>query len=107
MDLWAGLEWLFRAFFALHFTVDIFNVLNQRTALTVDENYTNDTVAPQVGARCKGGNAMGAGGGKVIAAAQADCPVLSTLPVTVNKNFGNATSYQAPLAVRFGLALTF
>ncbi len=72
--------------------VDVFNLFNQRTALTIDQNYTLAAVAPIVGGK---------------ASDLAHLKDANGNPVTRNANYGVATSYQAPIAGRFGLRLTF
>jgi hypothetical protein len=72
--------------------VDLFNIFDQQAALTTDDNWTFDAVAPIVGGTKKDlAYAKSAVGG----------------PATPNKNFGNATSYQAPFYSRLGLRLMF
>ncbi|HEX2572459.1 MAG TPA: carboxypeptidase regulatory-like domain-containing protein [Polyangia bacterium] len=71
---------------------DLFNLFNQRTPTTVDENYTYDVVAPLTNAQI------------------ADLATLRRsdgAPVTKNPNYGQPTSYQAPLSMRFGVRLSF
>ncbi len=111
LDLRGQIQYVVRAPYALTFSVDVFNALNSQTATSVDQNYTYDDVLPIVNGVCH--NKTGAQGSNPIAGAVGDCPDLAYLrtsdgrPVTVNKNFGRATSYQAPLSVRFGLTLAF
>jgi len=68
-------------------------------------------VLPINGGQCHARN--GAGGSNPIGKALADCPDLAYLrttdglPVSINQNFGRPTAYQQPLAIRFGLELTF
>lgn len=72
--------------------VDVFNVLNQRTALAVDQNYTFDPVDPIIGGD------------------ERDLAHLKNIagqPVTPNPNYRSATAYQAPIAGRLGLRLSF
>jgi hypothetical protein len=72
--------------------LDFFNIFDQQATLTTDDNYTFDAVAPIVGGTKKDlAYAKSALGG----------------PATPNKNFGNATSYQAPFYSRLGLRLMF
>ncbi len=71
---------------------DIFNLFDQQAIATVDEQYTTSAVRPIVG-------------GTV-----ADLVNLKTTTggnVTLNPNYGRATSYQAPLSLRFGVRLSF
>jgi Carboxypeptidase regulatory-like domain/TonB dependent receptor-like, beta-barrel len=111
LDLRGALEYALSPRYLLRFTLDVFNVLNQQQAVAVDQNYTFDSVRPIVNGQCGTRNA--ASSTAPTAAALADCPDLRYLrttdgrAVTVNQNFGRPTQYQAPLAVRFGLALFF
>ncbi|MDX2018613.1 MAG: TonB-dependent receptor [Deltaproteobacteria bacterium] len=71
---------------------DIFNLINSRTALLTDDNYTFDQAAPIVGGT------------------KADLAVAKSLqgqPLNVNPNFGNGRVFQAPRYGRMGLRLTF
>jgi hypothetical protein len=74
-------------------SADIFNILDLRQITQVDQNYTLDSVIPIVNGKTD------------------DLKNLTTsdthAPVLKNPNFGNASSYQAPLSVRFGLKVTF
>ncbi len=70
--------------------VDIFNLLNQRTVLTRDQEYTVDEVAPL------------AGGSRLSDLRTAD----GSLPQR-NPNYLAATSYQAPISARLGLRVMF
>jgi hypothetical protein len=74
--------------------LDIFNVLNQKTVLTVDSTYTYDQVLPaasltQVPVADNNGNPTGA-----MASAN-------------NANYLHATSYQAPISGRLGARVWF
>jgi hypothetical protein len=72
--------------------IDLFNIFDQQATLTTDDNWTFDAVAPiQNGTKKDLAYAKSAIGG----------------PATPNKNFGNATSYQAPFYSRLGLRLMF
>jgi hypothetical protein len=78
---------------------DAFNIFNQQTEIEVDEDYTFDSVNPIVGGD------------------QEDLKHLKRLDdntglatsgiATVNPNYGNKITDQAPFAMRFGLRLTF
>jgi hypothetical protein len=72
--------------------VDLFNILDQRAATQIDENYTYDLAAPIENGTKKdllfAKNAFGA-------------------PVTKNANYGRAISYQAPFYSRLGLRVKF
>jgi hypothetical protein len=72
--------------------VEIFNVLNQRTATRLDEAYTLDNVDPIVGGD------------------EQDLALLKDLdggPVRKNPNFLQPIAYQAPIAGRMGLRFVF
>lgn len=110
LDLRGQLEYTIRAPYTVRATVDVFNVLNSQETLSMDQNYTFDSVQAIPGS-CRSFNSVDSS--NPVATAQANCPDLKYLtttdgrPATVNKNFGRATSYQAPLSVRFGLAMSF
>jgi hypothetical protein len=95
----------------VRFAVDVLNALNDQSVLTVDQDWTYDSVAPIVDGQCSSRSAVSSG--NRVGAALADCPSLQYLktttgrPITVNANWGNAVTYRAPLAVRFGLELLF
>lgn len=71
---------------------DVFNLYNARTALTVDDNYTFDVAAPIVD-----GNTDDLAHAKNAAG----------LPIQKNPNFGQPTSFQAPIHGRLGLRVLF
>ncbi len=72
--------------------VDVFNLLNQRTVLSVDNNYTFDTVAPVVG-----------GDRGDLAHVKNDLG----LSPQKNPNFLAPKTFQAPISGRMGVRLTF
>jgi hypothetical protein len=110
-DLKGGIAYTITPPYQVKFTVDVFNVLNQQKATSVDENWTFDSTQPIVNGQCSGRNA--ASKTDPVAAALADCPSLGYMRttdgnlVTINTNFAKPTAYQVPLSVRFGLELTF
>jgi hypothetical protein len=114
-DLGGGLEYVIKAPYAVNFSVDIFNLFNSQEVVFYDEDYTFDSVAPISGINCDGADA--AGTSNPIQTLHDACPAVAGLKtvdgrdVTVNPNWGRAgrftTAFQAPLSVRFGLALTF
>lgn len=77
---------------SLEVFMDLFNIMNQRTALLVDDNYTFDSVAPI------------AGGTKddLKVARNAEGQAIN-----VNPNFGNGRVFQVPFHGRMGLRLMF
>jgi hypothetical protein len=77
---------------ALEAFLDIYNILNQRTALQMDDNYTFDLVSP-----IENGTVNDLRFAKN----------LSGAPITKNPNFGQGTVYQAPIHGRLGLRLLF
>jgi len=108
LDLKGKLEYVVTPPYTVAFSVDVFNLLNSHQTISVDQNYTYDSVKPIVNGSCKDRNGSEPGKNAI-----ADCPDLAYLktldgrPVTVNKNFGKPTAYQQPLSVRFGLTVTF
>jgi hypothetical protein len=114
-DLGAGVGYTIRPPVALNVRLDVFNVFNAQETLSYDEDLTFDVVQPITGMNCSGRNS--AGKGQPIQALLADCPDLAYLktadgrPVTYNQNWGKTnrttTAIQAPLSLRFSVALTF
>jgi hypothetical protein len=96
--------------------IDIFNILNQKTVLTEDAEYTVDQVMP-----AKGGTPLSQvpvvdGNGKAICAtvdANGDCPrdsngnALTTVVAGKNPNYLRPTSYQLPISGRLGMRIWF
>jgi hypothetical protein len=81
--------------------VDIFNILNQKTVLTVDSAYTYDQVMPgatltQVPLADNNGQPCGKAG--------TTCTAGSASP---NPNYLHATSYQMPISGRLGARVWF
>ena len=97
LNLRGGANYKLSKDYGLGFTVDLFNVTNNREVLTVDQNYTFDSVSPIVN-------------GKV-----SDLPNLKSLAANggvgpnavVNSNFRNAASYQLPFSARVGAKVSF
>jgi len=77
---------------------DIFNLFNQQSELGVDQNYTFDSVNPIVGGDLEDLDHLKAIGSD---------DLTSSILAERNPNFLNTSSRQSPLAVRFGLRLTF
>jgi hypothetical protein len=72
--------------------VDVFNMLNQQTAVAVDDNYTYDAAPP------------------IANGTVSDLKFAkntSGQPLALNPNFGHPLAYQAPISGRLGLRLTF
>lgn len=76
----------------MELSVELFNLLNRRTPLRQDDNYTHDMAAPIVG-----GDPRDLPHAKNIAGA----------PVRVNENFGQGTAYQPPFHGQVGLRAFF
>jgi hypothetical protein len=78
--------------FSLEAFLDIYNIMDRRTALSLDDNYTTDVASPIVNGTVNDLKyARNAGGA----------------PLSKNTNFGNPTSYQTPISGRMGLRLFF
>jgi hypothetical protein len=77
---------------ALELFFDLFNLLNSRTTLLTDDNYTTDSAAAIVN-----GNQNDLAHAKNSAG----------LPIQKNPNFGNPTAFQAPIHGRMGLRFLF
>jgi hypothetical protein len=76
----------------LELSVELFNVLNRRTPLRLDDNYTYDMAAA------------------IVNGTPADLPYAKNYggaPVTVNPNFGRPTAYQPPFHGRLGLRISY
>jgi hypothetical protein len=114
LDVGGRFEYTITPPYAIKVSLDVFNVLNSQEIVNFDEDYTFDSVQPIVNLKC---DSTAVGSKNPIAKLQSDCPDVAHLktldgtPVTPNPNFGKpaatATSYQTPLALRIGLALTF
>jgi len=72
--------------------VDLFNILNQQTALLEDDNYTYDAAPPIANGTAQDLKFAKNAGGQ---------------PITKNPNFGQPLAYQTPFNARMGLRLTF
>jgi len=111
VDLGVKVQYVLSPPYAIRLSADAFNLLNAQQPTRLDQTWTGDSVQPIIGGQCYGRN--GASGSDPIGKAMADCPNLSYLrtydglPATINQNFGRATAFQDPLAIRFGLELTF
>jgi len=111
VDLRGSMQYVVKPPYTVKLSVDVLNVFNDQSTLAVDQDWTFDAVAPVVNAQCSGRNAVSKS--NKVQAALADCPALQYLKstsgraVTINENWGQATSYRAPLAVRFGLEFSF
>ena len=114
VDLKGMLNYVIKAPYQIGFSVDVFNLFNSQQVRLIDEDYTFDDVQPISGLKC---DANAVGGGSPVQKLQSACPQLKYLkttdgrPVTVNSNWGRAatgtSSFQVPLYVRFGVALSF
>jgi hypothetical protein len=71
---------------------DVFNVLNQRAVVAVDQEYTYSEVRP-----IQNGTVADLAGLKT----------LGGMPAEVNPNYGSPVWYQTPLSMRFGARLSF
>ena len=114
LDVGGRFEYTITPPYAVKVSVDVFNVLNSQDITAIDNNYTFDAVQPIGNVKC---DVAAAGSSNPIGKLQSSCPQLAYLktvdgrPVNVNPNWGRAVaataSYQAPLSLRIGLALTF
>jgi hypothetical protein len=111
LDLSGSVVWALSGPYSLKFSLDLFNLLNGQTVQAVDSIYTFDTVTPMQGATCTNKNSISQKDASK--ALLESCPDLAyartpdNLPVTRNLNYGQATAYQLPINVRFGVALSF
>jgi hypothetical protein len=110
-DLRGQIAYVMTPPYTVKFSVDVINILNNQYATSVDQDWTYDNTAPIGSAKCSNHNA--AEKSDKIGAALSDCPALNYLRTTdglvptINKNWGQAVSFAAPLAVRLGLQITF
>jgi hypothetical protein len=110
-DLNGQVSYVIKPPYAVKFTIQVTNIFNKQTAVSVDEDWTYDSVPAIGSAGCSSHSAVSKG--DKIGAALAQCPALGYLrttdglPATINTNWGQATSYTAPLGVRLGLQFTF
>ncbi len=76
----------------LELWVELFNLLNRRTPLRMDDNYTFDMAAA------------------IVDGSASDLPFAKNIgsqPISVNPNYGRATAYQPPFHGRLGLRLSY
>jgi hypothetical protein len=76
----------------LELWVELFNVLNRRTPLRLDDNYSYDMAAA------------------IVNGTASDLPYAKNYgnqPITVNPNYGRPTAYQAPFHGRLGLRVSY
>jgi hypothetical protein len=114
VDVKGALNYVITPPYAIQFSVDVFNVFNTEEVRMTDENYTFDAVQPIVGANC---DTSAGGSSSPVSKLQGDCSDVRYLktvdgrPVNVNPNWGKAAptvnAFQAPLSLRFGVALSF
>mgnify|MGYP000947240762 CR=1 FL=1 len=91
-DMHVGYEHLLSKQVRLSVYADLVNMFNQRGVTNVDDEYTASVVAPILNGQSK----------DLLKLRTAD----GSLPV-LNPNYGNATSFQTPLFMRFGARLSF
>ena len=116
VDLSGALEYVIKPPYAVKVSLGVFNIFNSQEIRITDEDYTFDTVQPMNGINC---TSSAPTAGTPYLALQKDCPDLKYLktvdgrPITVNKNWGRASSgtqnpaFQVPISMRLGLALSF
>jgi len=80
--------------------IDIFNVLNQKTVLTVDSSFTHDWAMPVTAPGAKPTQAT-------VANPDGSSTTTPATPVTPNVNFLHAISYQLPISGRLGARVWF
>lgn len=110
VDLQGQVEVALRGPYTLRLKVDLYNALDRRGVLAVDQDYTFDLVSPIPGLRCSGNAASSPNPAAALQRACPDLAFLKTLdgrPATPNPNYGKATTYQVPLSARIGLELAF
>ncbi len=85
--------------------IDIFNVLNQKTALSVDNTYTYDQVMPQAPGTNLAQVPLADNNGSACGAKGTTCSAGFAAPN--NPNYLHATSYQVPISGRLGARVWF
>jgi hypothetical protein len=89
--------------------LDIFNILNQKTVLTEDAEYTVDRVMPAAAGTPLGRVPVVDRGGNPVCATEVpegqQCPAFLT--ASRNPNYLRPTSYQAPISGRLGVRVLF
>jgi hypothetical protein len=84
--------WLSYVFDVIEASWEVYNALNQRTAIAVDDEYTFEDVVPIVNGTVKD---------------LASLRTVSGGAPRLNPNYGQPTAFQAPLAMRFGIRARF
>jgi hypothetical protein len=92
--------------FSVEGFIDIFNVLNRRTALSEDAEYTVDYVLPQRPGTPLNQVPVVDGSGKCVVDATGTCPPAPTYAAK-NPNYLQPTSFQAPISGRLGMRVWF
>jgi hypothetical protein len=94
--------------FSVEGFVDIFNLLNRRTALTEDAEYTFDRVLPQSDATVVNNNSVPVvdNSGHCVVDANGVCPATPKY-ASKNPNYLQPTSFQAPISGRLGMRVWF
>jgi len=120
LDLGIKAVWAISGPYTLGFSVDIFNILNATSTQWVDQNYSIDSrILPMQNSQCS--NKTSASAANTITALQAACSDLRFARTTdnqapvINPNYGQPATppagaigaYQAPVAARFGVQLSF
>jgi hypothetical protein len=93
--------------FSVEGFVDIFNVLNRRTALSVDAEYTVDRVMPQSAGTPLNAVPTVDNSGKCIGGTAANGSCLAPTYANPNPNYLQPTSFQAPISGRLGMRVWF
>ncbi|HNO69969.1 MAG TPA: TonB-dependent receptor, partial [Pseudomonadota bacterium] len=91
-DLHVGYDHKLTQTVGMNLFIDVVNLFNQQEVTNVDDEFTATTVSPIVNGQLTDLKHLKANNG--------------TLP-TFNSNYGQPTSYQLPLYMRFGWRLTF
>ncbi len=86
--------------------VEIFNILNQKTVLTQDAEYTVDRVLPAQAGTSLDNIPVVDGSGQPVCAS-GDSPCTSYATASKNPNYLRPTSYQAPISGRLGVRVLF
>jgi hypothetical protein len=109
IDARAGFNYKFTKDNIIQVSVDLFNMFNFGAITAVDERFTAAEVAPvQVAAGTNPQQAICIGGTSPTCNSVLQAPDKTPLTsLDLNANFKNATQYQAPLTVRFGIRVTF
>jgi carboxypeptidase family protein/TonB-dependent receptor-like protein len=92
---------------SISLTADVFNLFNFQSSVLTDQQYTTASVNPIVGSAASNPYLPGRDKQEIDPSRITTAAGGAFQPTQRNPNFGNATAYQDPLTVRFGIRTTF